>query len=335
MQKRSEFIYYDAKQPYMQQWHVKFQRELRAGLVAEVGYNGSKGHNLPFYGDPNSVPAEYLPDGTKRTVPGAALRYPSWGRIRTRINIARSNYHGLIASLNKRFSNGFLFQASYTLGDSKDTWSGGQIGGADFDNGYGSATDWWDPEAEYGPSNFDVRHTFVFNAVYQLPWGRSLTGVAGGFLKGWQLGGILQMSSGLPFTPIIGFDRAGDLQSDTTQQKPNVIKEVTYPKTTDMWYDVTAFALPAAGTFGNAKRNSLRGPGVKLTDLTLSKNLQTGRFTTQIRLEAFNAFNWVNLGNPSAGSMFTTSGALRAGTGRITSTSTRARQVQLGVKLMF
>ena len=171
VQKRSEFIFYDIEQPFMQQWHVNVERDLGHNLVAEIGYIGSQGHNLPFYGDPNTTPSEYDADGVKRLVPGAPLRYPSWGRIRTRTNIARSNYHGMTLGLNKRFSDGWQLQASYTLGDSKDTWSGGQIGGSDFDNGAGSASDWCDPEYEYGPSSYDVRHNFVINGVYMLPFG--------------------------------------------------------------------------------------------------------------------------------------------------------------------
>ena len=125
-------------------------------MVAEIGYLGSKGHNLPFYGDPNNVPSAYGADGVKRLVPGATLRYPSWGRIRTRINEARSIYHGLTASWNKRYSHNWQAQASYTYGNAHDTWSGGQIGGSDFDNGAGSATDWWDPEDRVRP--VELRH---------------------------------------------------------------------------------------------------------------------------------------------------------------------------------
>jgi hypothetical protein len=302
--------------------------------VAEVGYIGSKGHNLPFYGDPNTVPSEYSADGVKRLVPGATLRYPSWGRIRTRINVARSIYQGMTASLNKRYSHGWQAQASYTFGNSHDTWSGGQIGGSDFDNGAGSATDWWDPEYEYGPSSYDIRHNFVFNAVYVLPFGSNLKGVKAVFAKGWQVGGVMQMSTGLPFTPFISYDQLGDRQSDTGLQKPNVSGSVNYPKTTDLWFDPAAYTLPAPGLFGNARRNSLRGPGLKVADLSVFKNLQFGRFQGQFRLEAFNAFNWVNLGMPDS-TIFNPNGVRNPTAGRINTTSTAARQVQLGFKFMF
>jgi carboxypeptidase family protein/TonB-dependent receptor-like protein len=335
VQKRSEFIEYDLEQPFIQQWHAEIERELPFGLVGEAGYVGSKGSNLPFYGDPNAVPSEYTADGTKRIVPGATLRYPSWGRIRTRTNVARSIYHGLILGLNRRFNQGLMLQGSYTYGNSRDTWSGGQLGDSDFDNGVGNATDWWDPEYEFGPSNFDVRHNLVLNGVYQLPWGRGLTGVAGALASGWNIGGVAQFSSGIPFTPYIGFDRAGDLMSDTGQQKPNVNGAVVYPHTAAQWFDPASFSLPAVGIFGNAGRNSLRAPGVKVADVSVFKNVPAGHATVQLRLEAFNVFNWVNLGLPSAAVLFNPDGSRFAGAGRITSTSTPARQLQVGLKILF
>jgi outer membrane receptor protein involved in Fe transport len=334
VQRRSEFIEYDLKQPHFQHWHLNVQRELGAGLVAEVGYLGSKGSHLPFYGDPNSVPSEYLPDGTKRLVPGASLRFPSWGRIRTRTNVARSIYHGLVLGLNRRFSEGLMFQSSYTYGNSRDTWSGGLLGDSDFDNGAGNATDWFDPEYEFGPSNFDVRHNLVVNAVYRLPWGERLSGVAGVLGKGWRVGGVLHLASGIPFTPYVGFDRAGDEQSDALQQKPDLTGAVRYPGTAAQWFDPSAFSLPPVGIYGNAGRNSLRAPGVKIADLVAFKNVAIGRTTAQIRIEAFNAFNWVNLGLPSS-MLFDVDGTRFAGAGRITSTSTPARQVQIGLKFIF
>lgn len=334
VQKRSEFISYDLEQPFMQQWHVNFERDLGRNIVAEVGYLGSKGHNLPFYGDPNTTPSEYGADGVKRLVPGATLRYPSWGRIRTRTNVARSIYQGMTASVNKRFSDGWQFQAAYTLGNAKDTWSGGQIGGSDFDNGAGSATDWFDPEYEFGPSSYDVRHTLVVNGVYVLPFGRTATGLRALLTKGWQVGGVMQFNSGLPFTPFLNYDQVGDRQSDVGLHKANVNGEVTYPGNAEQWFDPSVFTEPAAGVFGNARRNSLRAPGVKIADLSLFKNLQLGRYQGQFRLEAFNAFNWVNLGLPDF-NIFTTRGVRNPTAGRINSTSTAARQVQLGFKFLF
>jgi hypothetical protein len=334
VQKRSEFIYYDEKQPYTDQWHVHFDRDLGHSAVAGVGYIGSKGHNLPFYGDPNTTPSEYV-NGVKQLVPGATLRYPAWGRIRTRINVARSTYQGVTASVTKRYANNWQGQVSYTYGNSHDNWSGGQIGGSDFDNGAGSATDWWDPNYEWGPSSFDVHHTLVLNATYVFPFFADKQGVAGALLKGWQVGGVAQFSTGLPFTPLENYDQVGDGQSDVGLQKPNVNGTVNYPKTAAQWFDPSAFTEPAPGVFGNAGRNSLRGPALKVMDLSLFKNQRLGnRYAMQFRLEAFNALNWVNLGFPDF-NIFNAAGVRNPTAGQITSTSTPARQIQLGIKFLF
>ena len=340
VQKRSEFIVYDTKQPYSVQWYLTSQQELRGGFVAEVGYLGSRGVNLPYYGDPNSRPTEYLPDGTKRVVPGSTLRYPSWGRIRTRNTGAESEYHGLTLGLRKRMSHGLQFQANYTYSRSIDTWSGGLQGSSDYVTGAGSAVDWWDIEFERGRSSFDVPHNLVVNAIYELPWGKELTGVKGAFAKGWQISAIGAASSGLPFHPIIGFDRAGDGQSDTDMQRPSWAPgrnaENAITGNVDGWFDPEAFVLPAPGTYGNVRRNSLRGPDLRVIDMSVFKNQRIGRTVLQLRLEVFNLLNRNNFAPPGDEViLFNSAGQRLAGVGRLTTLVTPARQLQLGVKLIF
>jgi hypothetical protein len=240
----------------------------------------------------------------------------------------------MTAGLTKRYSDNWQAQISYTYGNSHDNWSGGQIGGSDFDNGAGSATDWWDPNYEWGPSSFDIRHTVVANATYVFPFFKNKTGAAGVLLKNWQIGGVAQFSSGLPFTPFENYDQIGDGQADVGLQKPNVNGAVNYTRTAAQWFDPSVFSVPAAGVFGNATRNSLRGPGLKVADLSLFKNQQIGKYAMQFRLEAFNAFNSVNFGLPNF-TIFNTGGVRNPQAGQITSTSTPARQVQLGVKFLF
>ena len=338
VQKRSEFIFYDTKQPYNIQWYVNSQHELGASFVAEVGYMGSRGVNLPFYGDPNTTPSEYV-NGVKRIVPGATLRYPSWGRIRTRTTGASSSYHGLTLGLRRRLAQGLQLQGNYTYSRSIDTWSGGLQGNSDFNGAAGSAVDWWDIEFERGRSSFDVPHNFVFNAVYALPFGEGRTGLAGALAKGWQLSGIATMSSGIPFYPRIGFDWAGDRQSDTDMQRPswapgrNPSNAIT--GRVDEWFDPTAFVLPAAGTFGDVRRNVLRGPNLRVVDFSTFKNQQVGKTVVQFRVEVFNLFNRANLAPPSNAILFKADGTRIPGAGRITALATPARQVQLGLKLLF
>jgi hypothetical protein len=340
VQKRSEFIDYDAKQPYTTQYHASVQHEIADGIVAEVGYVGSRGYHLPFYSDPNQVPVQFnAADGHWQVVPGAGLPYPSWGRIRTRTNVARSWYNGMTASVNRRFANGLLFQGSYTLGSSRDTWSGGLIGGSDFENGAGSATSYLHPENEEGPSSYDVRHTVVFNAVYMLPFGKSMTGPARRFVQGWQVGVVTNYASGVPFTPLIGFDHAGDLSSDPNPQKPDwapgFSAENAIVGSAENWFDSNAFVLPPRGEYGNVGRNTLRGPDLKLVDLSLFKNTMVGKQNIQFRLEIFNLFNRANFATPNSAALFNPDGTRIPAATQITRTATTSRQVQLGLKFVF
>jgi hypothetical protein len=340
VQKRSEFIDYNVKQPYTLQYHASFQREIGNGIVGELGYIGSRGYNLPFYSDPNAVPVRFNDaDGHWQVVPGAGLPFPSWGRIRTRTNIARSWYNGMTASLNRRFANGLLFQGSYTLGSSRDTWSGGLIGGSDFENGAGSATSYFHPENELGPSSFDVRHTLVFNAVYQLPFGRSMTGGARQLVQGWQVGVVANYASGVPFTPFIGYDYAGDLSSDPNPQKPDWAPgfgpDNTIVGDPDNWFNANAFILPPRGEYGTVGRNVLRGPDLKMVDLSIFKNTRIASQNLQFRVEIFNLFNHANFATPNSAALFNPDGTRIPIATQITRTSTTSRQVQLGVKFVF
>jgi hypothetical protein len=340
VQKRSEFIDYEAKQPYTTQYHASIQHEIRNGIVAEIGYVGSRGRNLPFYSDPNAAPVQFdAADQHWHVVPGGSLPYPSWGRIRTRTNAARSWYNGMTASVNRRFANGLLFQGSYTYGNSRDTWSGGLIGSSDFENGAGSATNYNHPEFERGPSSYDVRHTVVFNGVYQLPFGRTMTGAARQIVQGWQVGVVANYASGIPFTPFIGFDHAKDLSSDPNPQKPDWAPGFSPANAilgaTDNWFNANAFVLPPAGAYGTVGRNSLRGPDMKMVDLSIFKNTPIGKQNLQLRLEIFNLLNRANFATPTSDALFNPDGARIPSAARITHTVTTARQVQLGVKFVF
>jgi carboxypeptidase family protein/TonB-dependent receptor-like protein len=339
VQKRSEFISYETDQPYNVQWYVNSQHQLAGKFVVEIGYMGSRGVDLPYYGDPNTTPSMYLADGTKVIVPGATLRYPSWGRIRTRTTGAWSQYHGMTLGLERKLSNGLQFQGNYTYSRSIDTWSGGLQGSSDFLTGAGSAVDWWDIEFEKGRSSFDVPHNFVFNAVYQLPMNGGLGGIKGALVNGWQVSGIAQLSSGLPFHPIIGFDRAGDRQSDTDMQRPswapgfNASNAITGD--VNQWFNPQAFVLPAAGTFGNVSRNALRGPNLRTVDFSVFKNQGLFGKLLQLRVEIFNVFDRANFNPPGNPTVFNTDGTYVSGSGRITTLATTPRQIQFGVKYVF
>ncbi|MFN2446607.1 MAG: TonB-dependent receptor domain-containing protein [Vicinamibacterales bacterium] len=311
----------------VQQFSFNVQRQLADNLVADVGYVGTRGDRL-FRTVNNNQP---LP------APGAVQArrpYPMFGAMNTVTSVAESEYNGLEARLERRFSRGHSFLASYTFSKSMDHASGS---GGTADSGVPQNNR--DLEAEWGPSVFDVRHRFVFSTVYELPigpgrawWGNGSSGLAAKLLEGWQANAILTFQGGQPFTPVLAVDNSNTGQF---QDRPNVIGDPYEPgpgcletRTANCWVNPAAFALADAFTFGNAGRNSLRGPGTKNVDVSLVKNtpLAAGR-QLQFRAEFFNVFNWVNYDNPNRT-------ALTPNFGRIFSAGP-PRQIQLGLRFIF
>jgi hypothetical protein len=190
-------------------------------------------------------------------------------------------------------------------------------------------------KAERGLSNYDVRHYFVTYWTWDLP---SLPGpkVLG---AGWQWNAITTLSSGNPFSAVVGFDRArARFQAGTSPQRPDLVAGRSNNPILggpDRYFDSSAFTVPEAGVFGNLGRNTLIGPGLVMVDMSVNKRLRiTDRVEAQFRAEMFNALNRPNFAIPSQRTVFSNSGPVGSA-GRITSTATSARQLQLGLKLVF
>ena len=158
-------------------------------------------------------------------------------------------------------------------------------------------------------------------------------------MQGWQLGVVANYASGIPFTPFIGFDYAKDLSSDPNPQKPDWATGFNPGNaivgSPDNWFDANAFVLPPAGDYGNAGRNILRGPDLKMVDVSVFKNTLIGKQNVQLRIEIFNLFNRANFATPVNDGLFSADGTRIPANTRITHTSTTSRQVQLGVKFVF
>ena len=206
----------------------------------------------------------------------------------------------------------------------------------------------FDHKGSRGPSDFDVRHNFVANVVYDLP-GR------GGLLGGWQLSAVANIHSGLPFTPVLAFDNA-DLQSLLIAERPDLVgnpyagvcpngARVGNPS---CWFNPSAFAVPPAGQFGNAGRNILRGPVFARFDAALHKDFAIAeRWKIKVGVEVYNLFNHPNFGVPSntqsalamggnGDAVFKdAAGDFAANAGQILTTVGAARRIQLGGRLTF
>ena len=221
---------------------------------------------------------------------------PLFSNIFAEDTVANSNYNGLQVSLEKNFSHGLLFQASYTFSKAIDQ-------GASFENELNPIN----PRATRGLSLLDAKNRFVFSPVWELPIPKK-EGMAGKVANGWQLSAIITYQSGFPIRMQTQDD--AELQSSyffEDANTPYVTGTVHFlnPKTSgstpngNFWFDTTNIGDPAPGTFGNLPHSLCCGPALSNTDLVIAKRTPiTERWTTEFRAEFYNAWNHTEFTNP-------------------------------------
>jgi hypothetical protein len=328
----------DFENPRTIQWNVGVTRRLVSWATSEVSYVGSRGDNLirPTdinYPDPAAVVA------LQTTVTGAVnpvRPYRSYGEIRMRETTARAKYHGLLTSTKLEGGRWGSATINYTL-------SRNQTDSTNDRDVVDIPQNPRDPDADYADARTDRRHIFNASFVHELPFFRNSGGVTRAVLGGWQLAGIVNISSGQPVSRISvltdnfrrgGFaDRIGDINAGE-----RFINGIPY------WFNPDAFAPPAAGTFGNSGRAPFRQPGRHQWDLNLSKNFYfADTMRLQFRAEFINAFNKLQwLADPNVAGMdntctFSATAACSTASdrfGQILATRA-AREIQLGLKLYW
>jgi len=302
------------------QWSFDVQRELWRGTALDLQYVGSHTRNLDrsfFNNTPQPGPGPVDP------------RRPSQ-RFRSRriiMNDLEADYDAVSVILRKRMSHGLQADVHYTWSKTRDMSTHSNGGGQTMDN--------YDVRADYGPAAWDIPHRFVASYIYEVPFFKSSSSPLLRYaVAGWQIGGITTVQSGTPVNVTLSGDPANI--GINNLQRPNLIgaapglacEPLTNSRERVNCFDPSAFALPAAFTFGNAPRNLLTGPKSVVTDLSLMKNFPIGGGAQfQFRAELFNAFNTVNYGNPNG--VFNSTSF-----GRISSAGSM-RQVQLGGKILF
>ncbi len=310
--------------PYSLQWHVDVQKDLGGRLFVNLGYVGSNTERLAVGGSYNTA----LTPG-----PGAIRPRALWPNAPVTDydrSVASSSYHGLQMKAEHRLAHGFSAIASYTWSKTIDSGSSGSFGVEDQ-----SLQNPYDLAGSRSVAGFDIPHYFAAGVLYELPFGPGkpwLTqGWAGRVLGRWQWNGIFSRRSGQPFTPVTNLDIANiGAQAANTRVRPNLLRDPRLANPSpDAWFDRTAFAAPAQYTFGSAGRNQLRTDPLLNLDLSLFREDRIGeRFRTQLRIEAFNVANHATFGTPDV--LFTS-----ARFGTVSGTVSTARQVQLGLKLLF
>jgi hypothetical protein len=339
----------DLHTPTVDTWSLKIEQQLTPSTIFSVGYIGSHGYhellsvdaNVPT---PTICPATPCPAGD----PNGTLYYPSGAALENNavwntthwFSEGISSYQGLQVDLNRRLSKGLQFRGVYTFSKSLD--DGDNMNTSVATNSPAFVANPLDPKADYGRASFDVRNAGVINLTYDLPFGRSA--VAGDnpwfsrLAADWQVSAIQTLLSGLPSTPQLSYNPSND--GDTR----NPVRPSVNPNFTgsiieggpNQYFNPNAFIQPLPGTYGNVGRNTLPGPNLYETDLSVSRRFSlTERLGLQFRTEIFNLFNHVNFNTPNPVVYAAATGGPSPTAGVITSTATTSRQVQFGLKLLW
>src|SRR5580704_5037141 len=291
---------------YVQQLLFSVQHDFAGGILLDTSYVYTRGTNLNFATDINQAPPSLL----GCTGYHCGNPNPVFNSIAAQIYDGWSNYNALQFRLQKRMSYGLNFQLNYAWSKSLDTGTG---------NGHGSGIDIYQssyiPAANYGLSDFNAANTLVGQVTYELPFGHGrrfgLNGPLDQIVGGWRVSSLFQWHGGVPFTPVIQGSVAGGIDPGLTAGTlfPDVVGDPKVSSPTHAeWFNPAAFANPAYGTFGDAGRNNLIGPGFTNVNFSLAKEVAVfERVKLENSADMFDVFNHINWANPSNMSVLTSS----------------------------
>jgi hypothetical protein len=319
-------------------------------MLLTIGYAGSHGVHLPRTYEANPI----VFTGTVTPTSVGTRINPNFGGVPLITTDATSAYNGFEFSLKQRVAKGLMFQVSYTWSHNIDTASGPYA--SDYGSAPGTTEQWFNLEADKGPSDIDRRHVLVSNFAYELPFGQGKTigtnssGLVNKFIGGWQWSGILSLETGPTYSVIdgTGLNTSGVGDSQTEGDRPNLIAGANQCANTgnpSAWINTSIYALSPQNTYGNAGRNGGCGPALRDFDTNFVKSTRIGEGKTlQIKAEFFNIFNLTNYAEPPT-TLYTgrvagcqtgnSCGILSTTAGKITSTVTTSRQIQLAAKFIF
>jgi hypothetical protein len=332
---------------YIMNWNVTLQHQLIRDWTLTAAYVGSRGVHMAFGTDEINIvlPIAQTPEGPRWPTPAECTATPSLcnrlnpnaSQVRGTFWDGNSHYNGLQLQILKPMAHGFQAQGSYTFSRCIDEGSEASRGDQ-FLNGITSPLS-IEKAHRRGRCSYDLRHVFVGNALWNIPGPKE--GVASTLLGNWQLGGILSASSGVPFSVIISGDPLG-LKGTDVNGWPDYVPgcKIENPSDHLHYINTACFTLPNPLTrLGNAGRNIATGPRLFNLDMAVYKNIPitsvSEGFRLQLRAEFFNILNHTNFAPPLANNaVFAETGGLPLPTaGKITSTQTSSRQIQLGVRL--
>jgi hypothetical protein len=258
-----------------QQWTAQIEQRLPWALTAQIGYVGMENYHQ-FASTPDNVVNSLT---GKRTLPNFDL-------VNFKGDWGVASYHGLMTTVQRSARGGFFFSATYTWAHALNDTDGAPENVAC-------------RSCEKGRASYDARHSFYVRSSYSLPLGHSF------LLRGWEVDGIASVRTGLPLTVTISRNATALPDGNSQNQRPDLVPGISLippgGRTITQWINPAAFSLPANGTWGNAGRNTVDGPGLFQVDSAISKKIRISEGTNlALRLETFNVFNHPQLGKPNS-----------------------------------
>jgi hypothetical protein len=287
------------KTPYVQNFDFLIQHDVgKYGLIASIGYVGNLGRELPYSLEANSAAAG-------AGVLGQPFNTAQFGRTAStieRLTGLTSNYNSLQANLTKRFSQSLSFTMAYTYSRALD-----------YGGGLNPLLNNLNVRSNYGPADWDRTHMFSLSHVWRLPIGADSNflheGVLGRILGPWQIDGVFTWVSGTPFTltadPTLCNCPGNTPTASTivTGTSTRFVPVPTFFGFLPIPYQSLDFAYtqPAANSFGNLGRNSVRGPGFANYNVSLFRSFVIyEQARLEFRAEAYNLTNSAHFANPIA-----------------------------------
>lgn len=313
-------------------WNFAVQRELGWQSSLEVAYVGNHQAHQLFQPDWNACANIGTTSPTMQGCSTALRPTPYIGGISGTASFGFGDYHGMTTKFDKRYSNGLMMMASYTYGHALAN-TGTTLSGS---TGFGTI----DPRnysTSYSTAAWDIRHNFVSNFTYEIPfgkgktWGTHMNAVANALIGNWQANGILTLRTGQPFTL-----RSNGCQGIWNACRPDLVAgqdpqaAPSGGRNPDKWFNTAAVTAPASLTGGNLGLQSNTGPAGRTLDFSLFKDFAfTERIKLQFRAEGTNVANTPQFSIPD-------NNRQNATFGRVTSTgSGTERHIQFALRLQF
>jgi len=332
----------DIATPAVLSWSLRVEQQIAPRTTLTAGYVGSHSYHQILSEDMNEPVPQFNADGTVFYPAGAKDANPNLANSTSWVSQGVGLYNALEVDLRRTFGSGLQFRGNYTYAKNLDdgsAWNTSVSGNTPAFVEFPLR-----PKLDWGPGATDVRNSASINASYELPFGPNKH-----FLNdaskpvtiatsGWTASAIVNVQSGFPFTPQLGYNPTGN--GDTRNPvRPNWNPDFhgsLYPRTPSQYFNPQAFLPPATGTYGNVSRDVLTGPGLSELDFSATKVTRiTERLGLQFRAEFFNILNHTNFLTPNEVVYTSATSGISPTAGLVTATSTTSRQIQFGAKLLF